>query len=1201
MKKKLRLTGKILLMMAVFCCTARLQAQAHNGEEVQNDKSQKTSLKEVIDELNTKYDAFFLYETNLIENKYVAAENAQLTNLDQDLARVLLPLGLKYEKQTDNLYVITAEKQQKSNQKIEKKSINYNEGMDERNLSRLETRTGLRNMKVAQNFTVRGRVTAQEDNQPLPGVNILVRGTSIGTITDATGNFTLNAPDGNGTLVFSFIGYTTEEVPINNRSMINVSMIPDIAQLGEVVVVGYSTQQKRDITGAVSIIDANQLRKTPAPSFAQQLQGRAAGVQVGSSGAPGAGTTIRIRGVGSVNDNSPLLVIDGVSTRSQDFNSINPNDIESIQILKDASAASIYGAQASNGVVIITTKKGTKSGAPRISYDSYVGAQRNANWYNMMNTDEFSQYLRTALQNNITMRDLVEEDGTPQVPKHRHFGAGSAWSVPDYLTPSRAMDGQSGTSLADYTESNRITRVNRDGTNWGDALFQTGIITDHQLSALGGSEYGNYAFGMNYFKNEGTVMNTNFTRYTFRANTEFNAGKHIKLGENLMFSYTTQQGFGTNQDEGNWLSMAYRMVPYIPVHDIAGNFAGTAVGESGNAQNPVALSMRSADNQSRRQRLFGNVFAEVNIADITLRSSFGLDHRNEFYYGMTKLNPEHSEKRSTNEFYEGSNYNYRWVFTNTATYSKMLGDVHRLTALIGTEAIRDGLGRGMDGQRQNYAFENDINTWTLGQGGSTGLRNNSWYNGEFALFGMFTRVDYALMNRYLLTGILRRDGVSRFQGDKRFGYFPSVSAGWRISEEGFMSGFGFISDLKIRAGVGTTGNAEIPRATNFATLFGSGANSSGYDINGSNTGVVTGYVRTQMGNPLTAWESAVMTNLGFDMSFFNYALNVNLDLYNRKTSGMLVTDQYTALAGMGNRPLSNVGDMRNTGVDLAVDFSNKLGELTYTIGMNISHYRNEVLKINEANARLFNGNSRFGNVTITEKGQPVGMFYGYQIEGFFENEEQVLNGAAHPNMNKDNPKTYVGKYKFKDIDGNKVIDANDNTYIGNPHPDFTGGLNLTLGYGRFDLYTYFYGSYGNDIYNYVKYWTDFYSFFGGRSRTVLNDSWEPGKTNARLPIIDAGDNISHRYSHSYYVEDGSFFRLKDLQLGYTIPAVQRLGISNLRIYVQASNLFTLTKYTGLDPDLSNRNFNSDADLQKGLDFGNYPVPRVFMGGINLSF
>ncbi|MGK7393977.1 MAG: SusC/RagA family TonB-linked outer membrane protein [Candidatus Cyclobacteriaceae bacterium M3_2C_046] len=1056
---------------------------------------------------------------------------------------------------------------------------------------------------LAQN-TVSGKVT-DENGEALPGVNIVEKGTTNGTVSGVEGNYTLELPS-NSTLVFSSVGYTTEEIQVANRSVIDVAMMPDIKSLAEVVVVGYGVQQKKDITGAVSVIDAEQMQKTPAPSFAQQLQGRAAGVTIGSSGAPNAGTMIRIRGIGSVNNNSPLIVIDGVSTKSQDFNSINPNDIESIQVLKDASAASIYGAQASNGVIIITTKKGTKSGLTKITYDGYAGVQNSTGWYDMQNTEQFADWVYTSQQNNINLK------GLNTIPTHKHFGSGSNWMIPDYLIPNGAMEGDPGTTLDDYTPTNRITRTNPNGTNWGDEIFRTGQIQNHQVSALGGGENGSYAFGMNYYKNEGTIINTNFNRYTLRANTEFNAGKFIDIGENLMFTYTDDRAMG-NQAEGNFLSMAYRMVPYIPVYDIAGNFAGTAVGESGNAQNPVAVSERAKDNLDRNLRLFGNIFAEAHIADFNFKTSFGLDYRNEFRYGMTKLNPEHSEKRSNNEFFEAASYNYRWVFTNTLDYTTTINNMHRITALVGTEAIRDGIGKSLEGQRRDYFFEDDVNTWTLGNGSSTGLRNNSWYNGQFSLFGVFGRVDYSLNDKYLLTGILRYDGVSRFQGDNQWGYFPSVSAGWRISEEDFLQTVTWLSDMKIRAGYGTTGNAEIPSPYNWAYQFGTSPANTNYDLAGTNTSIMTGYQLEDFGNPDTKWETSEMANLGFDISMFDYKLNMNLDLYRRKTSDMLVRASYTYLAGNGNAPFVNLGDMLNTGLDLALDYNNKIGELTYNVGMTFSTYKNEVLKINNNDdTRWFNAGSRFGNLTITEKGQPVSMFWGWEIDGFFDDAEEVENGASHPNMDKDNPEAYVGKYKFVDNNGRDennnltgqpdgVINGDDQTIIGNPHPDFTGGLNLNLGWKNWDMYMYFYGSYGNDIYNYVKYWTDFQSFFGGKSTRMLTDSWRPDRRNASLPILDAGDNISDRYSHTYYVEDGSFLRMRDLQIGYNIPLNTGLGIENLRVYVQGSNLFTITKYTGLDPDLNNLNSDNGADLSKGLDFGNYPTPRIFMAGVNLSF
>ncbi len=560
-------------------------------------------------------------------------------------------------------------------------------------------------------LNVRGKVM-DEKGEGLPGVSILIKGAQQGTTTDISGNFQIEVPDEQSVLVFSFVGYLSKEQQVGNQTDMRVKLEVDSKSLEEVVVVGYGVQKKSDLTGAVTVVDVDQLKKTAASNFGQQLQGKAAGVTVGSQGAPGTPTMIRIRGIGSVNNNGPLYVIDGVSTRNQDLNSINPNDIESIQILKDASSASIYGAQASNGVIIVTTKKG-KVGTPKISYDTYFSVTTPASFYDMLDSKDRVDLMWKSKQNAAAIR------GTSTIPSHPQFGSGSSPVFPQYIIP-QASSGPF--TAADWRENNRITQFS-DGTNWYKESTQNAPTQSHQLTLSGANESVNYLFGLNYYDQKGIFSHSYYKRYSARINTEFNVSKKIRVGENLTVTFSNNNRFD-DQSEGNALSWAYRMVPWVPVYDISGRFAGTKANGSGNGQNPVAILERNKDNRNENLRLFGNIYLEADIlSNLKFRTNFGIDHNNSGYYSMKKLDPEFSETQNRNQLSEGMSKNLRYVWSNTLNFSKSIGEAHHFNILVGSEFIRDGVGRSLNGSRYGYLFENNTNTWTLSNGGAKDLTN----------------------------------------------------------------------------------------------------------------------------------------------------------------------------------------------------------------------------------------------------------------------------------------------------------------------------------------------------------------------------------------------------------------------------------------------------------------------------------------------
>jgi len=1165
-----------LSFILILAGSLQLSASVLLGQQV--SIQMRASLVDVLEELNNQTGTYFTYNEKDIDDDIQVELNLESVSLGEVLEEICSQALVRCEIVED--FVIITKKD-----------------------------PVLVIEKEQENKTVNGKVT-DDKGVPLPGVTVVIKGTTNGTITDIDGSYSLSQVPGNATLIFSFVGMKTIEIEVENQNVINVALKDDSIGLEEVVAIGYGTQAKKDITGSVSVIKTDKLLATPSASFAGQLQGRAAGLIVGSSGAPGSVSTIRIRGIGSVNDNSPLFVIDGVSTKDQDMSSIDPNDIESIQILKDASSASIYGAQAANGVVIITTKKGTRTGKPKITYSSYYGIQKLTKGYDLLNSNEWMEAEFQMQSNAYSLR------GLSTLPTHPQFGTGT-FTLPDYLIPTVAFEGDSGTSLEEYDENtNRITRTNKTGTDWFDEITQVAPIQNHHISLTGGTDKGTYALGLNYFEQEGTVKYSYYKRYSIRANSQFNLRPNIRIGENWTFSYADYNNRNSGASSDGAIARAMKTVPFLPVYDIGGNFAGNLALGTGSTSNVYSELYNNRNDENTNIRMLGNLYAEVDFFnDITFRTSFGIDYSNLYSKAMHIYEPYTAGSDPT-EFTESTSNNLRWVFSNTLTYKKVLNSIHSFNILIGTESIKDGIGRSLEATRQSYLFEEDTNTWTLDNGDSSTATNSSSFNGEVMFFGLFGRIDYVLADKYMFTGVLRRDGSSRFSQSQRYGYFPAVSLGWRMSEENFMKDYAWIDNLKCRIGYGTTGNSEIPEQYNWANQYSSSVDNSYYDYENSQTGGTAGYYLSTYGNQETKWETSKMLNMGLDLSLFNYGLEVNVDFYIKKTSDMLIQASYSSLAGSASAPYINIGDISNKGFEISLIHRKKISDdLSYELTGNFSIYKNKVTQLSDNdNYAIYNdGDGRIGNINVTKKGQPIGMFYGWNILGFYDNESEVLNytnsdgetvlpygvsGTANLNAAE-----WIGKYIYEDVNGDGEIDGSDMTVIGNPHPDFTTSLNASISYKNFDFSMYWYASVGNDIYRLWKQNADYGVLTGARSKDVLYDSWTTEHHNAKLPILDSEDVVSNAGSHSAYVEDGTFLKLKNLTVGYTLPQslTRKIDVDNVRLYIQGTNLLTFTKYEGLDPEIGNQTTDSDGDLLKGIDDGFWPAARQIIVGVSLSF
>ena len=1035
-----------------------------------------------------------------------------------------------------------------------------------------------------------GRVTAQADGTGIPGVNVTIKGTTRGVTSDASGNFQVTAPN-DAVLVISYIGFKSQEIPVGSKSVINVTLTEEVASLSEVVVTGYSAQSRRDITGAVATVNTKDLLSIPATDVSQQLQGRVAGVTVTNDATPGGGATVRIRGFGTIGNNDPLYIIDGVPT--QNLGTINPNDIETFQVLKDASASSIYGSRAANGVVIITTKKG-KAGVSQITFSTYYGSQQWAKKGEVLNAQDLGRYLYLA------------DVGAGKTPSHGQytFGPTGDVTIPAYVFPSAGKEGTAAVDpkLYSLTPDNIYPITRSANTNWFDEVSQTAPIQNYQIGATGGSETGRYALTANYFSQDGTVKYIGYDRYSIRANTEFTVKKRIRVGENLTVAYSSRKGGFNNNEEQNAVSGAYKHHPLLPVYDIAGNFAGSRGLNLGNNENPVATLYRQRDNRYNSLRVFGNVYAEVDLpAGFSARTSIGIDANGDRAKYLRRANPEYIEGNFNLELNDQNRYNYQWVWTNTLSYTKTINSVHKFDAFVGTEAIRQ-YQEYFDAFRSGF-FNDQLSIQSyLDLGSRASSANSGRIEQDYSLFSIFGKVNYALGDKYLFQAILRQDKSSRFLTASNSALFPAVSAGWRISEEDFFkNNVTFVNDLKIRAGYGITGNQAIGDY-NAYTTYRSDTYHNGYPIDGSTTTPTPGFSPQRFGNPNAKWESTASTNLGFDLTMLNNKLEVNFDVWSRTTTDMLFTTPFTFTAGDADIPAYNVGSMRNRGVDLAVSYRNKVGDFRYSVSGNVATYRNEVLRLNDSdNTQYFGYSSRVpgGGVTVTQAGLPISSFFGYKVLGIFQTADEAKAWPQFGTSTYNQP----GKFKFADVNGDGKITDADRTVIGSPHPDFTYGLNVNLGYKAFDLTLFGSGSQGNQIFNYTRYFTDFNTFQGNRSHRALYDAWLPTNTGGTTPTPDANDQTSSLPS-TYFIEDGSYFRLKNVQLGYTIPrtVLSRLGLGTCQVYVQGQNLLTFTKYTGLNPEISiSNNFNGDKNRNLGFDGGYLPVSRTLLVGLNLSF
>jgi len=1028
-----------------------------------------------------------------------------------------------------------------------------------------------------------GKVIGSDDKQPIVGASVRIKGTNTGAVTDVNGDFTLTISAGN-VLEISYIGYTTKQVTVQSTSFLTISLDPVNNSLNEVVVTGYQTQVKKDISGSVATVDVASAKELNVASSENLLQGQVAGVTVTEQGAPGSSGQVLIRGIGNFGNSSPLYVIDGFQTSS--MSNINPNDIESITVLKDAGATAIYGVQGGLGVVVVTTKKG-KSGKTRFNFDSYYGTTSplSGNVWNVLGGGEYLNLVKKVDPQNTLVVNGFPDYGY-QGPGAK--GVGSA-SDPNANPSKYFLDPNNPAN--DYL----IQKFdNGAGTDWFHAVFKNAPVQQHSFTASGANGNNNYLFSMAYTDQEGTLIDTYYKRYQARFNTNFSLNDHIRVGESAQIYYIDDPNQYGNQNEGNAISMTYRMEPQIPVYDIKGNYGGTydGVTQLGNANNPVAIQNSTINDADKSWNLEGNIYAEIDfLKHFTVRSNIGGTVYNYTYANITP-NPYWSGEGhgNDNSFSEGYGFGSHYNWTNTLNYKESFGK-HNVTLFVGNE-VYNNYGRKLDASQTKFL---SLDPAFVGiNNGAGAILASSAINGDDTRLSYFGRFDYNYDSKYYIAGTIRRDGSSLFYTGRQYGNFPALSLAWRISQESFLKGVTWLNDLKLRGSYGSSGYSGNVGAGNAYSSFTSNPVNSSYPITGSISSSVLGYYSSQYGNTKTTWETDKTADFGFDASLFGH-LELTAEYFQKTNSNLLINVQLPATVGTGAAPFVNAGTVQNKGFDISATYhANISKDFKFSAGANITSYKNTITDLNGTAGNFFTNYQRNGAITYDQVGSSIGEFYGYKVVGYFANAADVSSSPTQADA-------APGRFKYADVNGDKVISPKDRVNLGNPNPDFTYGINLNASYKKFDLSVVLYGSYGNKDYNYIKYWTDFYSTLtGNKSKDLLYNSWSTTNLNPKTPIAEAVSTFSSDQTvNSWYIEDGSFLKCKIAQLGYTFGGddLKAIGVSKLHIYIQGTNLFTITKYTGLDPELQ-----AVANNGIGTDIGNYPnnEKRVIVG-VNLTF
>ena len=1013
----------------------------------------------------------------------------------------------------------------------------------------------------AQN-NISGSVSDESGN-PVPGATVVVEGTNTGVVTDFDGNYQINASAGDQ-LTFSSLGFASQTITVGNQSQINVTLMSSVDILDEVVVSGYQTQQRRSLSGAIGTVDTDEAFKTQVTNAAEALQGRVAGVQVTSGGGPGAAPVIRIRGYSTTNDNSPLYVIDGIQTTDPNvMRDINPRDIENISVLKDGAAA-IYGARASNGVIVVTTKKGSYNSKNTLEIDATYGISEVTRYPDMLNVQQHA---------DMTWQSILNDGNTPS---HPQYGSGPTPSVPIFLNvpiPSGAEYEGAGAKVAP------------GGTDWFDAIFDPAAVTNVSVSASGGGAEGRYHLSANYLNQEGVIIHTGYERASTRLNSEFKIGDKLTISENLNVTYDKEL-----TTSGNPIQNAAFSSPLVPVRDTNGNFAGTYSNSArvGIANNPVADLARGADDYNKNLRVIGDISVKWQITpELLFKSSAGITMRDLNGRYFTALNPEHGEAISNNTLSEQSFRQDSWVVTNFLNYKNSFGD-HTLDLLVGTESTKNNY-KGFGALRTNYLFE-DPSFYLLSNGSGVPVISGAGASSN-SIFSLLATANWSYGGKYFATATVRKDDTSRFAKATSDAIFPSGSIAWLVSNEDWFDSSVF-DTLKIRASYGELGNQEIGISNADINISNINEFTGAYAFGGSG-GATAGAVIAAKGNPLLTWETMTSKNFAIDAGFFDNKMTMTLDVFENVTDGLVAQDtqKISTTAIDASAPFTNLGSMKSSGFDLSLNYTDVTSSgLTYSISANATKAVNEVTElISEA----YSGSSqRIGTMTRTSVGEPISYFYGRKVLGIFQNDAEV---AAHATQDGAGP----GRFKYEDINGDGVINDSDRTKIGDPHPDLIFGVNMNFAYKSWDMSMFWNGSIGMDLFDYTALYYETPYFFNGNRSTRVLDSWSPTNTGAELPALSETTlNSEFSTSNSFFVRSGDYVRLRSLQIGYTLPdtIASKLGASSARVYYNGTNLLTLTDFTGLDPEVPR-----GGALDIGVYSAQYPSNSISSLGINIKF
>lgn len=1122
----------ILVMKLAFIllCISLWKVNAASYAQQISIHKQHASITAIFKEIQKQSDYHIFYDAEMLRNTKPVSLQLLRVSIKEAMEQTLVNQGLSYEILDKNIIIKKA-------------------------------------ASAVQDRIISGTVVNTEGD-PLPGVTVRIKNERLQSSTDASGRFSIKVPSAESVLVFSLMGYGTEERVANAEREIRIQLREQVADLNEVVVVGYGTQKRTNITGSVVSVSAQDIQDVPAPSLDAAITGKMAGVQVSqTTGAPGGGLSVKVRGTGSIGaGNEPLYVIDGFpitanyNQSNNPLNSINPSDIQSIEVLKDASATAIYGSRGSNGVIIVTTKSG-KSGKMKIDLDTYTGLQKVSKYMDLMNAQEFASYIVDS-RNNA----WVDMGGDINAPNEERSAIYQI--LPELQHPETLGE----------------------GTNWQKEIFRTAPMHNIQLTFSGGNEQVNYLTSAGYFKQEGIILNSDFERYSFRVNLDANTSKKFRIGLNLSSTYTVSNPVRAEGHfaDGAVVLSALMMPPNLPVYNPDGSYSsGISLGNGfSSLENPVKVA-RELVNHRTNFRLLGTTFAEYAFTDelkYKLLIGTDLQHMKSNTFNPSTVGRDGNPAPVIPSASYSSQESYNWLIEHTLSYNKFFGD-HHVDALAGFTAqkVRSDMA-----SINATNFPNDL-VQTINAGVVSGASTTAL---EWSLLSYLGRLNYDYAGKYLFTATLRTDGSSRFGANNRWGVFPSFSGGWRLSQEDFMANLTAINELKLRASYGFTGNNFIGNYDHIGLL-----SNSNYVFGSSGGAIAHGLGPNTVSNANLSWEKNKQLDLALELGLFGGRLFFVADYYRKITSDLLLNVPVPSLTGY-TIATQNIGRVENQGWEFDLRSQNLTKALKWTTDINLSFNRNKVLALGPSGEPLFS-NYQLTNSHITEIGKPMGNFYGYEVIGIFQNQQEIDQNASFADSK-------PGQFRFADVNGDGILSVDDRTILGNPQPDYVFGITNAFRYKNLELSFLIQGVQGNEIMHLGR---RFYANFAGTANGLkeLNNRWRseenPGngftpranRDLSRYSSSNASANIS-----STHIEDGSFIRLRNISLAYNLPGqiLQKWKLRNVRIYAQAQNLFTITNYTGYDPEVS---VNGISSLTPGVDYGGYPIAKTFTLGLNLGF